>query len=69
MEYDQHTIILNFSNNTSKIDFKDSELENKITSLELSKTIDRWKIYIKNNEAYFKKMFNQSLIEYLPDKR
>lgn len=69
MEYDQHTIILNFSNNTSKVDFKDSELENKITSLELSKTIDRWKIYIKNNEAYFKKMFNQSLIEYLPDKR
>ncbi len=71
MEYDQHTIILNFSNNTSKVDFKNSELENKITSLELSKTIDRWKIYIKNNEAYFKKMFNQSLIEYLPikDKR
>ena len=57
--------IYNFTDNT-KTFVKDGITE--IQPLNQIETIDKWKRYIEDNEDFFKKLLNQSLIDYNPIK-
>jgi len=58
--------IYNFTDNTTKTFVEGGTTEPQ--SLNQIETIDKWKQYIEENEEFFKKLLNQSLIDYNPIK-
>ena len=58
--------IFDFSKNLKIIESKNEIPSPPTEELYMSRTIDRWKEYIKNNENLFRTLLNQALIKYTP---